>query len=145
MSRSRPPSSLSDAPGAALAPSWRDVGLPHVQAIYEAARIKPAVVHVESHPYLPEWELLQYCQDRGIVLQAFAALGHSSDPNVMADPIIVGIAKRVKDAVREITEGITTRVRFNPVVKTGVPGFIPRVLASPHEEVSRPGGAGGVR
>jgi diketogulonate reductase-like aldo/keto reductase len=161
-----------------------DVGLPHVQTIYEAARIKPAVVHVESHPYLPEWELLQYCQERGIVLQAFAALGHSSDPNLLQDPVIVGIAKRVnkspaqvllawaiqrgtapltssktpsrirenfdvsalpEDAVREITEGITTRVRFNPVVKTGVPGFIPRVLASPHEEVSRPGGAGGVR
>jgi hypothetical protein len=31
-----------------------------------------------------------------------------------------------EDAVREITEGITSRVRFNAVVKTGVPGFIPR-------------------
>ncbi len=30
-----------------------DVSLEHVQGIVEAARIKPAVVHVESHPYLP--------------------------------------------------------------------------------------------
>ena len=30
------------------------------------------------------------------------------------------------DAVREISEGIKTQVRFNAVVKTGVPGFIPR-------------------
>jgi len=29
-------------------------------------------------------------------------------------------------AVREISEGITSRVRFNAVVETGVPGFIPR-------------------
>src|SRR6202161_2069411 len=35
-----------------------DVGLEQVKEIYESARIKPAVVHVESHPYLPEWELL---------------------------------------------------------------------------------------
>jgi len=28
--------------------------------------------------------------------------------------------------VREITEGIKSRVRFNAVVETGVPGFIPR-------------------
>jgi len=28
--------------------------------------------------------------------------------------------------VREISEGIKLRVRFNPVVETGVPGFIPR-------------------
>src|SRR5438445_282082 len=29
-------------------------------------------------------------------------------------------------AVREISEGIKSRVRFNTVVETGVPGFIPR-------------------
>ena len=31
-----------------------------------------------------------------------------------------------EDAVREISEGIKSRVRFNTVVDTGVPGFIPR-------------------
>jgi diketogulonate reductase-like aldo/keto reductase len=31
-----------------------------------------------------------------------------------------------EDAIREISEGIKTRVRFNAVVETGVPGFIPR-------------------
>jgi diketogulonate reductase-like aldo/keto reductase len=31
-----------------------------------------------------------------------------------------------EDAMREIGEGIQTRVRFNAVVETGVPGFIPR-------------------
>ena len=30
------------------------------------------------------------------------------------------------DAIKEITEGVTTRVRLNSVVKTGVPGFIPK-------------------
>jgi diketogulonate reductase-like aldo/keto reductase len=30
------------------------------------------------------------------------------------------------DAVREISERVTSRVRFNAVVETGVPGFIPR-------------------
>src|SRR5580698_8036568 len=72
-----------------------DVGLEQTKAIFDAARIKPAVVHVESHPYLPEWELLDYCKKNGIVLQAFAALGHSSEPNVLQDPVITAIAKRV--------------------------------------------------
>jgi diketogulonate reductase-like aldo/keto reductase len=31
-----------------------------------------------------------------------------------------------EEAVREISEGIKLRVRFNAVVETGVPGFIPR-------------------
>src|ERR1700686_3785210 len=94
-----------------------DVGLDQTQEIFEAARIKLAVVHVESHPYLPQWELLDYCKKNGIVLQAFAALGHSSEPNMLADPVITGIAKRVHKtpaqvllawAVQRITAPLTT-------------------------------------
>jgi diketogulonate reductase-like aldo/keto reductase len=72
-----------------------DVNMAQVKGVVEAARIKPAVVHVESHPYLPEWELLEYCRRNGIVLQAFAALGHSSEPKLLEDPVITAIAKRV--------------------------------------------------
>src|SRR6201996_848315 len=43
-----------------------DVGLGQAKEIFEAGRIKPSVVHVESHPYLPEWELLEYCKKNGI-------------------------------------------------------------------------------
>jgi diketogulonate reductase-like aldo/keto reductase len=130
-----------------------------------AARIKPAVVQVESHPYLPEWDLLDFCRQHGIVLLAFAALGHGLNPRMLDDPVITGIAQRVgktpaqvalawaaqrgtaflttstrrnyieqnfeisalpQDAMQEIREGITTNVRFNAVVQSGVPGFIPR-------------------
>jgi diketogulonate reductase-like aldo/keto reductase len=31
-----------------------------------------------------------------------------------------------EEAVREISEGIKLRLRFNAVVETGIPGFIPR-------------------
>jgi diketogulonate reductase-like aldo/keto reductase len=31
-----------------------------------------------------------------------------------------------EDAMREMREEITTNIRFNTVVETGVPGFIPR-------------------
>src|SRR3954452_16166443 len=142
-----------------------DVSLGQAKEIFEAARIKPAVVHVESHPYHPQWDLLDYCKKTGIVFQAFAALGHSSEPNLLEDPVITAIAERVnktpaqvllawaiqrgtpllttsktpgrinenfevstlpEDAMREISEGIKSRIRFNTVVDTGVPGFIPR-------------------
>src|SRR5271170_2459800 len=143
-----------------------DVTLEKVREVVAAARIKPAVVQVESHPYLPEWELLDFCREQGIVLLAFAALGHSLDPNLLDDPVITAIAQRVhktpaqvalawavqrgtaflttstkphniqasfeisslpEDAMEEIRNRITTNVRFNTVVATGVPGFIPRV------------------
>jgi len=142
-----------------------DVNLEKLREIVAAARIKPSVVQVESHPYLPEWELLEFCQMHGIVLLAFAALGHGLNPRVLDDPVITAIAARVnktpaqvalawavqrgtaflttsakppniqasfeistlpEDAMREIRESIETRVRFNTVVETGIPGFIPQ-------------------
>ena len=142
-----------------------DITLQKLREIVAVARIKPAIVQVESHPYLPEWELLDFCREHGIVLQAFAALGHAMEPNLLADPVITEIAERVRktpaqvalawavqrgtaflttstkprriqesfdisdlpeDAMREIRERITTNIRFNSVVQTGVPGFIPR-------------------
>jgi diketogulonate reductase-like aldo/keto reductase len=142
-----------------------DITLEKLREIVAAARIKPAVVQVESHPYLPEWDLLDFCREHGIVLLAFAPLGHGLDPKVVDDPVITAIAQRIhkapaqvalawavqrgtaflttstnpdrirqnfdistlpEDAMREIRDDIRTNVRFNTVVKTGVPGFIPR-------------------
>jgi diketogulonate reductase-like aldo/keto reductase len=142
-----------------------NVSLGQLKEVFEIARIKPAVVQVESHPYLPEWELLDYCKRNGIVMQAFAALGHGIEPRLTDDRVITDIAKRVNktpaqvllawavqrgtaplttatsighieenfgistlpdDAIEEITRGISTRVRLNSVVNTGIPGFIPK-------------------
>lgn len=169
-------------PGVTLVETWRaleclvdeghckaiglsNIKLEKLQEIVEAARIKPAVVEVESHPYLPEWDLLEYCQRLGIVLLAFAALGHGMEPRLLDDPAIIAIAQRVRktpaqvslawavqrgtaflttsitpariqenfdlstlpeDAMQEIRDGFATTIRFNTVVETGVPGFIPR-------------------
>ena len=142
-----------------------DVSLAQLQEIFDAARVKPAVVQVESHPYLPQWELLNFCKGHGIVMQAFAPLGHAIEPKLLEDPVITGIAKRVNQTpaqvllawalqrgtvllttsknpdrirenfevatlpetvMKEISEGIKTEYRFNPVTQTGIPGFIPR-------------------
>ena len=142
-----------------------DVTLDQLRGIVAAARIKPAVAQVECHPYFPQWDLVEFCRENGIVVQAGAPLGHGLDPRVLDDPVIAAIAQRVhktpaqvalawavqrgtaflvtsrtasriqenfdistlpEDAMREISQGITTNVRRNPVVETGVPGFIPR-------------------
>jgi hypothetical protein len=76
--------------------------------IVAAARIKPAVAQVESHPYLPEWELLDFCREHGIVLLAFAALGHGLQPKVLDDPVITAIAERVHKTPAQVV-GRATR------------------------------------
>jgi alcohol dehydrogenase (NADP+) len=140
-----------------------DISLSGLLPIYESARIKPAVIQVEAHPYLPETELVEFCRERDIVFLAGAPLGHGIRPGLLEDPVISAIAARVgqtpaqvllawavqrgtavltttrsaarvresfniaalpEDALDEIN-GIQTRQRFNEVVKTGRPGFIP--------------------
>jgi aldehyde reductase len=141
-----------------------DISLNQLLPVYESARIKPAVVQVEAHPYLPENELLEFCKKNGIVFLAFAPLGHGIKPGPLEDPVIAATAARVgktsaqvllawavqrgtallttprtaararenfdiaalpQDALDEINR-IQTRRRFNEVVKTGSPGFIPQ-------------------
>jgi len=50
----------------------------------------------------PEWDLLNYCKKNGIVLQAFAALGHSMEPKLLEDPVITAIAKRVNKTPAQV-------------------------------------------
>ncbi len=141
-----------------------DIDLNELKTIYEPARIKPAVVEIEAHPYLPETELLEFCKENGIVFLAFAPLGHGMKPGLLEDPVISAVAAQVgmtpaqvllawalqrgtallttpksaararenfdisalpEDALDEINR-IQTRQRLNEVVKTGVPGFIPK-------------------
>jgi aldehyde reductase len=79
-----------------------DVGLNELRPIYESARIKPAVVQVESHPYLPETELLEFCKEKGIVFLAFAPLGHGARPGPLEDPVISAIAARVGKTAAQV-------------------------------------------
>src|SRR6202046_1094821 len=72
-----------------------DISLNELLPIYESARIEPAVVQVEAHPYLPETELLEFCKEKGVVLLAFAPLGHGMRPGPLEDPVITAIAARV--------------------------------------------------
>src|SRR5882724_8123973 len=71
-----------------------DITLDGLLPIYESARIKPAVVQVEAHPYLPETELLEFCKQKDIMFLAFAPLGHGIRPGPLEDPAVLAIARQ---------------------------------------------------
>jgi aldehyde reductase len=79
-----------------------DVTLQHLQSVYDSARIKPAVVQVESHPYLPQTELLEFCKRKAIVFLAFAPLGHGIRPGPIEDPVVLAIAKEIDQTPAQI-------------------------------------------
>ena len=105
--------------------------------------------------------------EQGIVLLAFAALGHAMKPRLLDDPVIIAIARRLgktpaqvvlawavqrgtallttsvkpephpgelrasrpcrKTPCRRSATGVATKIRFNSVVETGVPGSFPEI------------------
>jgi diketogulonate reductase-like aldo/keto reductase len=72
-----------------------DIDVDATRKILNTARIKPAVVEVESHPYHPQWELHELCKTDGIILLAFASLGHALEPRLLDDALVVSIARRL--------------------------------------------------
>jgi aldehyde reductase len=85
----------------------RAIGLSdcHVEdlaGIFESARIKPSVAQVECHPYLPQTEFLEFWNDKGVVLMAFAPLGHGMRPGPLEDPVILDVARRVNQTPAQV-------------------------------------------
>lgn len=71
--------------------------------LLQYARIIPATNQVESHPYLQQTRLFEYCQSKGIVFSAFSPLGspkrgpnnrRDDDPILLEDPVVCDIAKQ---------------------------------------------------
>ncbi|XP_065834828.1 aldo-keto reductase family 1 member B1-like [Oscarella lobularis] len=50
-------------------------GIPDIKEVL-GCRIKPAVNQIEVHPYNASVELVKFCQDNGIVVQAYSSIGN---------------------------------------------------------------------
>src|SRR5262249_49990849 len=101
-----------------------DITLDKLREIVTAARIKPAVVQVESHPYLPEWELLDFCRGHGILLLAFAALGHGMEPRLLDDPVITNIPQRVHKTPAQVALAWAVQRGTAFLTTSTTPGYI---------------------
>ncbi|KAI9208206.1 putative reductase [Polychytrium aggregatum] len=63
----------------------------HIEELKTYAKIMPAVNQIELSPYLQRRSLVQYCQDNGIVLEAYSPLTRGEKLN---DPPLVRIAQQ---------------------------------------------------
>lgn len=61
--------------------------------LFTYAKVKPAVNQIEVHPENTRWELVDFCQKRGIHVQAFSSLG-SGKEGPLTNKHIVEIAKK---------------------------------------------------
>ena len=75
-----------------------------IREVLAAARIRPAVLQVELHPFLTQEKLLRFCREASIAVTAFSPLGAPSyvplgmataAESVLEHPVVTGIAAAV--------------------------------------------------
>ncbi|XP_072556158.1 aldo-keto reductase family 1 member A1-B isoform X1 [Paramormyrops kingsleyae] len=80
-----------------------------IDDILSVAKIKPAVLQVESHPYLAQPQLLEHCQKRGLVMTAYSPLGspdrawkHPEEPVLLDEPVLAELARKYNKSPAQI-------------------------------------------
>ncbi|KAJ6654183.1 hypothetical protein lerEdw1_007280 [Lerista edwardsae] len=63
----------------------------HLQELLASCRVPPAVLQVEFHPELAQSELLHFCRQHGIHLQAYSSLGAG---HLVGRPKVAQVAQR---------------------------------------------------
>ena len=63
----------------------------HLEEMQSYAKVMPVVNQVELHVFLQQPELIKYCQDRNIVVEAYCPLARAHD---MSNPVVASIARK---------------------------------------------------
>jgi D-xylose reductase len=86
-------------------------GVSLIRDLLTQARIRPAVLQIESHPYLTQSKLIRYCQAENIAVTAFSPLGAPSyvplgmakpDDSVLELPLVKELASRHQKTAAQI-------------------------------------------
>ncbi|KAG7212869.1 hypothetical protein KM043_002222 [Ampulex compressa] len=96
----------------------------HLDELLENCRnIPPAVNQVECHPHYRQEELIKYCNDKGIHIQAYSSLGTSSNTNLLNDPVVTTLSSELNVS--------PARLLLKWSLQQGI-GIIPKAIKKKH-------------
>ncbi len=85
----------------------------HLEALEKVATIKPMINQIESHPMMNNQELIDYCQQQGIAVEAWSPLGGNGTQLVL-DETLVGIGQKYNKSAAQVI--IRWNIQRNVVV-----------------------------
>ncbi|KAJ8674839.1 hypothetical protein QAD02_010625 [Eretmocerus hayati] len=85
--------------------------------------VKPDVNQVECHPHYRQDDLLKFCVQEGIHLQAYSSLGTSDTTDLLKDPVVNEVASQLSVS--------PARVLLKWALQRGI-GIIPKAIQSEH-------------
>ncbi|MBT2697517.1 aldo/keto reductase [Bacillus sp. ISL-40] len=71
----------------------------HLEDLISSAEIKPMVNQVEFHPHLTQKELLAYCKNEGIQLEAWSPLKQGK---LLSEPVLEDLAHKYNKSVAQV-------------------------------------------
>lgn len=73
----------------------------HLDNLLAHATVTPAVNQIELHPYLPQYELQEYCKQHGIQVESWSPIGGSGG-TLLSNKVLVELAKRYNKSTAQI-------------------------------------------
>lgn len=93
----------------------------HLEALFETAEIKPHVNQVLLAPGCPQEELVSFCRQHGILLEAYSPLGTGS---IFDNPIAKELAQKYGKSIAQIALRWSLQKGFLPLPKSVTPNNI---------------------
>lgn len=93
----------------------------HLEAIAEISDIVPAINQIEKHPLFTQKELIHYCQEREIVVQAYSPLARFDDRLVRL-PLLKNIANKYNKSLVQVVLRWHVQNGVIPIVKSANKG-----------------------
>lgn len=97
-----------------------------MEKLLKISTVVPAANQVENHPYLPQEDLVKFCKEKGILLQAYSPLG-STGAKLLQDDLIIEIAKAHSADPSQVVISYQVQRGVNPLPKSVTPSRIETV------------------
>ncbi|KAK6907226.1 hypothetical protein I203_101216 [Kwoniella mangroviensis CBS 8507] len=103
----------------------RDIGVSNfgVNHLKSLPSPKPSINQIELHPFCQQREIVKYCGENGIAVQAYSPLIRA-DPKRYENPVLVGLAKKYEKEVAQVLIRWSLQKGYIPLPKSVTPSRI---------------------